>query len=75
MVGFRAFVAHHARGLKGTVANRPDGSVECVVEGPEEAVERIVDLLRQGPSHARVEAVDVLREPCRGDLPPFSVRA
>ncbi len=75
MVGFRAFVAHHAGDLNGTVANRPDGSVECVVEGPEEAVERIVDLLHQGPMHARVEAVDVLREPFRGDLPPFTVRA
>ena len=74
MVGFRAFVAHHADGLNGTVANRPDGSVECVVEGPEEAVERIVDLLHQGPAHAHVEAVDVLREPYRGDLPPFTVR-
>ncbi len=74
MVGFRAFVADHAAGLNGTVANRPDGSVECVVEGPEEAVERIVDLLHEGPAHARVEAVDVLREPYRGDLPPFTVR-
>jgi acylphosphatase len=75
MVGFRAFVAHHAGGLRGTVANRPDGSVECLVEGPQEDVERIVDLLRQGPAHARVEEVNVLREPYRGDLPPFTVRA
>ena len=75
MVGFRAFVAHHADGLYGTVANRPDGSVECVVEGPRAALDRLVDLLRQGPAHARVEAVDVLREPYRGDLPPFTVRA
>jgi acylphosphatase len=75
MVGFRAFVAHHADGLRGMVANRPDGSVECVVEGSPEAVDRLVDLLRQGPAHARVEAVDVLREPYRGDLPLFTVRA
>ncbi len=75
MVGFRAFVAQHAGGLTGTVANRSDGTVECVVEGPEEEVERILGLLHQGPAHARVEAVDVLREPCRGDLPPFTVRA
>ena len=75
MVGFRAFVAHHAGGLNGTVANRPDGSVECVVEGPEDAVDHIVELLHEGPAHARVEAVDVLREPYRGDLPPFTVRA
>jgi acylphosphatase len=75
MVGFRAFVADHADGLNGTVANRPDGSVECVVEGSLEEVDRLVGLLHEGPSHARVDAVDVLREPYRGDLPPFTVRA
>jgi acylphosphatase len=75
MVGFRAFVAHHADGLNGTVANRPDGTVECLLEGPAQDVERVVDLLRDGPAYARVDAVDVLREPYRGDLPPFTVRA
>jgi len=75
MVGFRAFVAEHAGSLNGTVANRPDGSVECLLEGPPEAVERVVQLLHEGPVHARVEEVDVLREPYRGDLPPFTVRA
>ncbi len=75
MVGFRAFVAHHADGLNGTIANRPDGSVECLLEGPAEAVDRLVGLLHDGPAHARVEAVDVFREPYRGDLLPFAVRA
>ncbi|HWF57041.1 MAG TPA: acylphosphatase [Candidatus Dormibacteraeota bacterium] len=74
MVGFRAFVAEHADGLRGSVANRPDGSVECVLEGPADAVERVVSLLHDGPSHARVDGVDVHREPYRGDLPPFAVR-
>ena len=75
MVGFRAFVAEHADGLNGSVANRPDGSVECVLEGPAARVEEVVGLLHEGPAHARVESVDVLREPYRGDLPPFMVRA
>ncbi|HEY8755022.1 MAG TPA: acylphosphatase [Candidatus Dormibacteraeota bacterium] len=74
MVGFRAFVARHAGGLSGSVANRPDGSVECLLEGPADAVERVVTLLHDGPSYARVDAVDVHREPYRGDLPPFVVR-
>ncbi|MGH7722826.1 MAG: acylphosphatase [Candidatus Dormibacteria bacterium] len=73
MVGFRAFVADHAGDLNGSIANRPDGSVECLLEGPAERVERLVDLLHAGPRHARVDAVDVLREPYRGDLPPFAV--
>jgi len=77
MVGFRAFVLDRAwdLGLRGTVANRPDGSVECVVEGPREDVERLMESLRQGPSSARVESVDVLEQPARGDLTPMAVSA
>jgi acylphosphatase len=75
MVGFRAFVLHHAEGLRGTVANRPDGSVECLVEGPKQNVDHLLALLHDGPRHARVEAVDVQVEPYRGDLPPMTARA
>lgn len=75
MVGFRAFVLHHAGGLAGTVANRADGSVECVVEGPRQAVDSLLDRLRRGPAPARVERLEVTREPVRGDLPPMTVTA
>jgi acylphosphatase len=77
MVGFRAFVAQHAGalGLHGTVANRPDGTVECVVEGPEEAVDRLLGLLREGPRAARVEDVRIAEEPRGSTLPPFMVRS
>jgi acylphosphatase len=75
MVGFRAFVIDHGTGLYGTVANRPDGSLECVVEGPQHEVDQLVRLLHDGPAHARVETVDVQPEPYRGDLPPMTVRA
>jgi acylphosphatase len=75
MVGFRAFVADHAGGLHGTVSNRPDGSVRCVVEGSRPAVDQLVALLHEGPTFAHVESVDVVREAFRGDLPPFTVGA
>jgi len=77
MVGFRAFVLDHADNLdvQGTVANQPDGSVECVVEGPRDQVEELVQWIREGPSSARVDAVDVVEEPVRGDLPPMCVTA
>lgn len=75
LVGFRAFVLHHGAGLNGTVANRPDGTLECVLEGPEKEVAELVQLLRDGPDHARVEAVEVQAEPYRGDLPPMTMRA
>lgn len=75
MVGFRAFVIHHAgdAGLSGTVRNEPDGTVEAVLQGPAHAVERILDLIRQGPSHARVERVDVEYSDPTGNLPAMMV--
>ena len=73
MVGFRAFVERHARGLRGTVRNLRDGTVEAVVEGPPEDVQRVLHLIGQGPSHARVDAVDVEYLPMNGDLPPMRV--
>ena len=75
MVGFRAFVMRHAgdAGLAGTVRNEPDGTVETVVEGPRSEVERMLDLLRQGPSHARVERVDVEYSAPTGNLPAMMV--
>jgi acylphosphatase len=75
MVGFRAFVIRHAgdAGLSGTVRNLADGSVEVVLEGPASAVDRLVDLLHHGPSHARVERVDVAYALPTGQLPAMMV--
>lgn len=75
MVGFRAFVMQHAgdAGLSGTVRNEPDGTVEAVLEGPAHAVERMLDLLRQGPSHAQVERVDVHYSDPTGGPPAMMV--
>lgn len=76
-VGFRAFVLDKAEDLelRGTVANRHDGSVECLVEGPRDRVEALVHLLRQGPSSARVESVETTEMAAAGDLPPMRVTA
>jgi acylphosphatase len=75
MVGFRAFVIRHAgdAGLSGTVRNLDDGSVEAVLEGSRASVERMLDLLRVGPSHARVERVEVEEVPATGTLPAMMV--
>jgi acylphosphatase len=75
MVGFRAFVISHAGalGLAGTVSNQPDGTVEVTLEGSKLDVERMLDLLRQGPSHARVERVDVEYSAPTGKLPAMMV--
>jgi acylphosphatase len=59
-VGFRWFVARHARslGLTGFARNLPDGRVEVVVSGPDGALPALERLLRAGPAHAQVEAVE-----------------
>jgi acylphosphatase len=49
-------------GVTGWIANRPDGTVEAVFEGEREAVERLVDYVREGPRGARVDWVDVVAE-------------
>jgi acylphosphatase len=53
-------------GVAGWAANRPDGSVEAVLEGEPGAVERLVELCRRGPGHADVERLDVSDEQPEG---------
>ena len=76
-IGFRAFVLHHARalGLGGTVATRPDGSVECVAEGSRPAVDALVERLRRGPFGARVDQLELRTEEPRGESAPMRVSA
>lgn len=55
-VGFRWWTRRTASGLglRGSVANLPDGRVEVRVEGPARTVEEMRDLLRRGPTGAHV---------------------
>jgi len=50
------------RGVSGWVANRWDGTVEAVLEGDPDAVERLVAFCREGPRGAQVDSVDVSEE-------------
>ena len=76
-VGFRWFVEREAAGLglEGWVANQPDGSVEVVAEGPDEALGQLVLLLWEGPSGSSVSDVAVRHEPARGNLVGFAIRS
>lgn len=62
-----------AHGVSGWVRNTADGRVEAVLEGPEDAVTRVVEWLHQGPPHARVDSVEVEAEVPEG-LRGFEVR-
>ena len=48
-------MAARAEGLGGWVQNQPDGSVEVMAEGDQEAVLRFEAKLRRGPGGARVD--------------------
>ena len=52
--------------VDGWVRNLDDGGVEAVVEGPEEAVEAMIDFCHEGSDAARVEDVDVTYEDLEG---------
>jgi acylphosphatase len=62
-----------AHGVTGWVSNRSDGAVEAVLEGPPDAVQRLLRFLETGPPHATVDHVDISEEPPEG-LTGFSVR-
>ena len=59
--------------LAGWVRNRPDGTVEAVFEGDEDAVAAAVDFCRAGPRGAVVKRVETHDEPPEG-LVGFTVR-
>jgi acylphosphatase len=61
-VGFRAWAVRRALELplRGVIRNAADGSVEVEVEGGADALRRLEELLRRGPSLARVQSVTPL---------------
>lgn len=51
-----------AAGVRGSVRNRADGSVEAALEGDRGAVERVLAWMHHGPPRARVDQVRVVAE-------------
>ncbi len=68
-VGFRWWTRWRASdlGLRGTVRNRPDGSVEVHAAGESDTLEAFAAELAVGPLPARVDGVDGFRSD--GSLP------
>jgi len=68
-VGFRWWTQKTASslGLRGTVRNCGDGSVEVHAAGARNAVESLAAKLEEGPGSARVEGVEEIEPP--DDLP------
>jgi len=74
-VFFRASLREQAESLelKGWVRNRPDRSVEALVEGREDAVAQLIAWAHQGPPGARVDRVDVKDENWQGSEHTFQI--
>ena len=56
-----------AVGVAGWIRNNNDGSVEAVLEGDPDAVERVVSWMREGPAGAVVTHVKVIDEDVLGE--------
>ncbi|MEM2281715.1 MAG: acylphosphatase [Candidatus Bathyarchaeia archaeon] len=61
-------------GVKGWVRNLPDGRVEAVFEGEEEAVKQLIEFCRRGPPGAKVKGVEVRWEDYTGEFKDFEIR-
>jgi acylphosphatase len=76
-VGFRAYVYRKAAevGVSGWVRNRWDGSVEVLAEGDRPTLDRLLVLLKRGPSSAMVSNMDIEWQAATGEFSRFSVKS
>lgn len=76
-VGFRAYVEQAARqigGITGWVRNLGWNSVECLAEGESQNIERLIALIKKGPSLARVDTSEVEYADASGEYAGFGVK-
>jgi acylphosphatase len=75
-VGYRFFATRVARrlGLKGSIENLRDGTVEAVVEGEKKAIDDWLEELKEGPRYAEVTKIDQETKEYTGRLGDFDVK-
>jgi acylphosphatase len=75
-VGYRFFATRVARrlGLKGTIANNRDGTVDAVVEGDKNVIDDWIEELKEGPRYAEVTKIDQETKDFTGRLGDFDVK-
>ena len=76
-VGFRFFVLREAvrLGLSGWVANRSDGSVDVLAEGPVEDLETFIEVVSAGPPGATVTGLDAQWAAASREFAEFVIRS
>ena len=75
-VGFRAHVEYYGRqiGVAGWVRNVGYDTVEAVAEGEKEKVERLIEMMKQGPRMSQVDESTVEWENPTGEFREFGVK-
>lgn len=73
-VGFRRFVAYHARkkNITGWVKNLPDKTVEACFVGDDAQLQKMITICKKGPEISLVENIDIKEIPV-GDFPSFTI--
>ena len=75
-VGFRYFVRQQARAesLCGYASNLDDGRVEFLLQGDKAAIDRMLEVIRQGPSYSRVTDLDYRYLEIDSEIRDFQIR-
>jgi acylphosphatase len=75
-VGYRFFATRVARrlGLKGSIQNNRDGTVDAVVEGEKSVIDDWIEELKEGPRYAEVTKIDSETKDFTGRLGDFDVK-
>jgi acylphosphatase len=75
-VGYRFFATRVARrlGLKGSIQNNRDGTVDAVVEGEKSVIDEWIEELKEGPRYAEVTHIDQETKDFTGRLGDFDVK-
>ncbi len=60
-------------GLRGTVRNLHDGSVEIIAEGYEKELNTLISFVKKGPPSAKVYDIDLLWKDPQENLPFFKI--
>ena len=74
-VFFRSYVARHARelGLVGYVRNLSNGSVEVMGEGVNQQLEELIELIKVGPTAARIDDCKIKWSDYTGNFLEFRI--
>ena len=60
-------------GLRGTVRNLRDGSVEIIAEGYKEDLNTLISFAKEGPPSAKVYDIDIIWKDPQENLPFFKI--